>query len=293
MKLFYELYNPPLTSKKPKPSKSSHPSGNIASYESGYSSAVLDIEPSNMSNTPSDVWAVDSGASNYMIPLNRPCFIDYSTDLPGPNIIKGINGDTKVLGIGTLTLTTPNGGELVLREVLHASGLPYSLLSLGRLMMADNTILFSDPYCIIENSTGFRIKSKLRYGTPMSATSQPPVFLLSPKLRSYQKASKQLFLGPFQILASASLILKANRHDYRILRQRGDPYLCWSSFTQTPATYLFPPSKDTKTSSSLQTKPPICRSYFISSIRNLLLSSKYLRSSRNALNCIFTRKDLR
>src|SRR5436190_8825120 len=27
-------------------------------------------------------------------------------------------------------------------------------------MMAGNTILFNDPYCIIENSTGFRIKSK-------------------------------------------------------------------------------------------------------------------------------------
>ena len=51
-------------------------------------------------------------------------------------------------------------GILVLHDILHTPGLPYSLLSLGRLMMAGNTILFNDPYCIIENSTGFRIKSK-------------------------------------------------------------------------------------------------------------------------------------
>jgi len=95
-----------------------------------------------------------------MVPLDKSCFTDYSTDLPGPNTIKGINGNTKVLGIGDLTLTSPNGGELVLRNVLHAPGLPYSLLSLGRLMTAGNTVSFNDPYCIVENSTGFHIKSK-------------------------------------------------------------------------------------------------------------------------------------
>ena len=106
MKLFYELYNPPLALKKPKPPKPSHPTGNVACYESGYSTAVLDIEPSKMlSDSPSDIWVIDSGASNYMVPLDKSCFSDYSTDLPGPNTIKGINGNTKVLGIGTLTLT--------------------------------------------------------------------------------------------------------------------------------------------------------------------------------------------
>ena len=172
MKIFYELYNPPLTSKKPKPSKSSHPSGNVACYESGYSTAVVDIElPKTPSDSlPTNVWVIDSGASHYMVPLDKSCFTDYSTDLPGPNTIKGINGSTKVLGIGTLKLTSPNGGELVLRGVLHAPGLPYSLLSLGRLMMVGNTILFSHPHCIIENSTGFHIKSKFAqsFGTTSS-----------------------------------------------------------------------------------------------------------------------------
>ena len=160
MKVFYEKYHPPLASKKPKPSKPSHPTGNVACYESGYSTAILVLDTPTMSDPPPNIWVIDSGASNYMVPLNKSCFTDYSTDLPGPNTIKGINGNTKILGIGTITLTTPNGGELVLRDVLHAPGLPYSLLSLGRLMMAGNTILFNDPYCIIENSTGFRIKSK-------------------------------------------------------------------------------------------------------------------------------------
>jgi hypothetical protein len=104
-----------------------------------------------------------------MVPLDKSCFKDYTTDLPGPNIIKGINVNTKVLGIGTITLTSPNGGELVLRDVLHAPGLPYSLLSLGQLMMAGNTITFDDPYCIIQNSTGFRIKSK--FAPTFGATS--------------------------------------------------------------------------------------------------------------------------
>jgi hypothetical protein len=91
MKLFYELYNPPLTSKKPKPSKSSHPTGNVACYESGYSTAVLDIESLNMPlDSPStNIWIIDSGASNFIVPLDRSYFKDYSTDLPGPNIIKG------------------------------------------------------------------------------------------------------------------------------------------------------------------------------------------------------------
>src|SRR5204862_7211338 len=83
--------------------------------ESGYSTAVLNIEPSKMlSDSPSDIWVIDSGASNNMVPLDKSCFTDYSTDLPGPNTIKGINGNTKVLGIGTITLNSPNGGELVL-----------------------------------------------------------------------------------------------------------------------------------------------------------------------------------
>src|SRR5579859_6935756 len=162
MKVFYELYNPPLVSKKPKPSKPSHPSGNVACYESGYSTAIVDIElPEKPSDSPStNVWVIDSGASHYMVPLDKSCFTDYSTDLPGPNTIKGINGSTKVLGIGTLKLTSPNGGELVLQDVLHAPGLPYSLLSLGQLMMTGNSIQFNAPHCIIENNTGFYIKFK-------------------------------------------------------------------------------------------------------------------------------------
>src|SRR5947207_1342859 len=169
MKVFYEKHHPPLASKKPKPSKPSHPTGNVARYESGYSAAVLYVEPSTMSDPPSNIWVIDSEVFNYMVPLNKSCFTDYSTDLPGPNIIMEIKGNIKVLGIGTITLITPNGGELMLRDVLHAPGLSYSLLSLGRLMMVGNTILFNDSYCIIENSTGFHIKSK--FESSFGATS--------------------------------------------------------------------------------------------------------------------------
>ena len=182
-------------------------------------------------------------------------FSDYSTDLPGPNTIKGINGNTKVIGIGTLMLTSPNGGELVLRDVFHAPGLPYSLLSLGQLMMAGNTILsmiliaslrtaldsalnpnlhqlsaLQAPsftfvsISLLQNPTLQPVRTKLRYGMHMLATSQPPIFLILPKLQSYQKASKQLSLAPFQILASGNLVLKASRHDYRTPHLRGALY---------------------------------------------------------------------
>src|SRR5208282_6011410 len=53
MKVFYEKYYPPLASKKPKPSKPSHPTGNVAFYESGYSTAVLNIDTPTMSVPPS------------------------------------------------------------------------------------------------------------------------------------------------------------------------------------------------------------------------------------------------
>jgi hypothetical protein len=87
MKLFYEKYNPPLGSKKPKPSKPSHPTRNVALYKSGYSTAVINIDTPTTSVPPPNIWVIDSGASNYMVPLNKSCFTDYSTDLPGPNII--------------------------------------------------------------------------------------------------------------------------------------------------------------------------------------------------------------
>ena len=103
---------------------------------------------------------IDSGVFNYMISLNKSCFTDYSIDLSDPNIIMRIKRNIKVLDIDTITLIISNGDELMLRDVLHALELSYSLLSLDRLMMIDNTILFNDSYCIIENSTGFRIKSK-------------------------------------------------------------------------------------------------------------------------------------
>src|SRR5947207_10077644 len=113
-----------------------------------------------MSNSPLNIWVIDSEAFNYMISLNKSCFMDYSIDLPGSNIIMRIKRNIKVLDIDIITFITSNEGELMLRDVLHALRLSYSLLSLSRLMMIDNTILFNDSYYIIENNTGFRIKSK-------------------------------------------------------------------------------------------------------------------------------------
>jgi hypothetical protein len=93
--------------------------------------------------------------------------MDYSPDVPGPHFIKGINGNTNIKGIGTLKLSSPNG-ELILKGVLRAPGLPYSLLSLGKLLLDDITILF-ETYCIIENANGFYLKSK--FSQSFGATS--------------------------------------------------------------------------------------------------------------------------
>lgn len=149
-KQFYELHNPPLGRK----SKSA-PSGNVATYESG--SAILNNTPSSPPSNH-DLWVIDSGATHYMVPLDRSCFTEYTTDVPGTPIIKGINGDTPILGIGNLKLTSPKG-ELILRGVLHAPGLPHCILALGILMMDDVDIRFKKPYCILEKD-GFYIKSK-------------------------------------------------------------------------------------------------------------------------------------
>ena len=197
MKLFYELYHPPLASKKPRPPKPSHPTGNVAWYESGYSTALLDIEQSKMlSDSPSNIWVIDSGASNHMVPLNKSCFTDYSTDLPGP---KGINGDTKILGISIITLTTSNGGELVLRDVLHARIALFSFIPWPT-DDGSNTMLFSDPHYIIENSTGFHIESKFApiFGTTSSLFRFRVNFPLFPsnELQILHQPSRQVDYEP-------------------------------------------------------------------------------------------------
>ena len=86
--------------------------------------------------------------------------MNYSIDLSGFNIIMRIKRNIKVLDIDIIMLITSNEDELMLHDVLHALGLSYSLLSLDRLMMIDNIILFNDLYYIIENNIGFCIKFK-------------------------------------------------------------------------------------------------------------------------------------
>jgi hypothetical protein len=77
MKLFYELHNSSLNSKKPPPSKGmTSSSGNIATYESGYS--TLSLEPilsAMVPDPPSDIWVVDSGCSHHMIPLDAGIYL--------------------------------------------------------------------------------------------------------------------------------------------------------------------------------------------------------------------------
>src|SRR5947207_13602087 len=69
----------------------------------------------------------------------------------------------------------------------------------------------------LQNLTLQQVRTKLHSGMPALVTPLHPAFLTSLRSQSYQKVSKQLSLEPFQIPASASPVLKGNRHDYLIL----------------------------------------------------------------------------
>src|SRR5438552_655896 len=86
--------------------------------------------------------------------------MDYFINLSDLNIIKRINENIKILDIDIIIFIISNENELIFHDVLYISGLSYSLLSLDRLMMIDNIILFDNPHYIIENNIGFHIKSK-------------------------------------------------------------------------------------------------------------------------------------
>ena len=114
----------------------------LESSEPLESSAMTSESSAMASETyPSDIWVADSGTSNYVVPLDISCFTTYSTDVPY-STVKGINGNTKVIGIGNVSLTSLNGRELIVKDALHAPGLPYSLLSLDQLLLDDAIITF-------------------------------------------------------------------------------------------------------------------------------------------------------
>ena len=174
-KEFYERHNPPLYSKKNSKRNGTPPSvGTIATYESGYASAkrpALTKSPASamLASSSNDIWIIDSGASDYMVPFPRSCFTDYSTNVPGHRIIHGISGGAKILGIGTIKLADQSGGELILNNVLHAPALPYALLSVGRLMQSGCTVTFENLHCTVTNASGFTIESK--FAPSFGATS--------------------------------------------------------------------------------------------------------------------------
>src|SRR5947207_6842046 len=104
MKIFYEKYHSSLALKKLKSLKLFHLIRNVACYESDYSIVVLYIESFIMSNLSLNILVIDFEVFNYMISLNKSCFMDYSIDLPGSNIIMRIKRNIKVLDIDIITL---------------------------------------------------------------------------------------------------------------------------------------------------------------------------------------------
>src|SRR5947207_9167427 len=88
--------------------------------------------------------------------------MDYSIDLSDFNIITKIKRNIKVLDIDIIIFIILNENELIFHDILYILELSYSLLSLNRLIMIDNIILFNDLYYIIKNNIEFRIKFKFK-----------------------------------------------------------------------------------------------------------------------------------
>ena len=87
---------------------------------------------------------LDSGCSNHMSP-NRESFTDYKK-LAFPGVVRFGGGTfAKSVGIGTLTITRPDGSILLLAHVLHVPDLVATLLSVSQLTIKSKCcVLFGE-----------------------------------------------------------------------------------------------------------------------------------------------------
>ena len=76
-------------------------------------------------------WVVDSGASFHLTP-KRECFSSYTTGDYG-YVKMGDNGACKIVGIGSVYLTTSTGCRLILRYLRHVPDVRLNLISNRRL----------------------------------------------------------------------------------------------------------------------------------------------------------------
>ena len=77
------------------------------------------------------IWVIDSGASFHITP-SRECFLTYIAGDHG-YVKMGDNGECKIVGIGSVCLTTLTGCRLILREVRHVPYIRLNLISTRRM----------------------------------------------------------------------------------------------------------------------------------------------------------------
>ncbi|KAJ8481821.1 hypothetical protein ONZ51_g5747 [Trametes cubensis] len=106
-----------------------------AESDSDYSCTALELETQTgdvaLPAVPGEAWIVDSGTTSH-VARERRLFVEY-TSTPGRTLHGA--GSTPILGQGSIRMRFVHGGKstlMTLRNVLHAPGVPYNLLSVGR-----------------------------------------------------------------------------------------------------------------------------------------------------------------
>ena len=98
---------------------------------------------------------IDSRASRPYCPDHEK-FVNYRT-ITGRDIVTADGSALKVLGMGDVPVYLPNGDKMtrsLLKDVVHAPEMVFTLISVRRLDDANCTVLFKDGICMIKNPAG-------------------------------------------------------------------------------------------------------------------------------------------
>lgn len=134
--------------------------------ESDYSCAAIDAPGPGEIALPAvadDAWIADSGTTSH-VARERRAFIEYEST-PGRTLHGA--GTTPILGRGSIKMRFVHGGKtttLTLRNVLHAPGVPYNLLSIGRVEAAGHKVEMDGGELRLRNEKGRVYGSGRRIG---------------------------------------------------------------------------------------------------------------------------------
>lgn len=99
--------------------------------------------------TGSNVWYIDSGASNHMTPNGNMLSEKKDSDIA--HITAANNERIKVESVGSTTICADDG-KIAVDRVLHVPGLAVNLLSVSKIVERGNSVLFNKEGCFIKNS---------------------------------------------------------------------------------------------------------------------------------------------